>query len=105
MIAPRSILRMRVEKEEIPYSEVRFMSKTHQHERFKAWAKNIFAQHEMPKNLHDLGIMRAITQAWKIAVERNSEDLEFLMSRWSTDIHTFVASWGEFGQTIEDVRC
>lgn len=38
-----------------------------------------------------------------MSVERNLEDLEFLMSRWSIKTHIFVASWGEFGPTVEDV--
>lgn len=33
----------------------------------------------------------------------NSEDLEFLMSRWSTKMQTFVTAWGEFALTLEDV--
>lgn len=57
----------------------------------------------MPKKFQDLGIMSAITRARKVSVERNSEDLEFLVSRWSTEMHTLVATWGEFGPTLEDV--
>lgn len=38
-----------------------------------------------------------------MSVERSSEDFEFLMLRWSIETHTFVASWGEFGPTLEDV--
>lgn len=39
----------------------------------------------------------------KMSIERNSKDLEFLVLRWSIETHTFVASWGEFGPTLEDV--
>lgn len=46
----------------------------------------------MSKKLNDVGIMRAITQVRKMAVERKTEDLEFLMSQWSTETHTFIAS-------------
>lgn len=38
-----------------------------------------------------------------MVVERNPEDLKFLMSRWSTETHTFVTSWEEFGPTLEDI--
>lgn len=41
-------------------------------------------------------IMRAIAQARKKVVDRNPADFEFLMSRWSTETHTF-------GPTLEDV--
>lgn len=94
---------MRVEKEEMPFCAVRFVSKTQQHEKFEEWAKEILAQPGMPKKFHDLGIMRAITQTRRMSVERNSEDLKFLMSRWSTKMHTFVTAWGEFAPTLEDV--
>lgn len=40
----------------------------------------------------DLGIMKVTTQSRLIALERRPTDLEFLISRWSTENHTFVAS-------------
>lgn len=103
VVPPQSILRMMVDKEEMPFCAVWFVSKTQQHQKFDAWAKLILAQPGMPKKFQNLGIMRAITQARKESVERNSEDLEFLVSRWSTKMHTFVVTWGEFVPTLEDV--
>lgn len=38
-----------------------------------------------------------------IAINRSLEDLEFLTARWSTESHTFFATWGEFFSTLEDV--
>lgn len=58
MIPPLSILRMRVEKEEMSFSTVHFLSKSHQHKKFKEWAKVILAQSEMSTRLNDLGIKR-----------------------------------------------
>lgn len=54
VISPRSILRMRVEKEEMPYCAMHFMSMTHQHEKFEAWTKEILGQQGMPKKFLDL---------------------------------------------------
>lgn len=34
---------------------------------------------------------------------KKSKDLEFLLSRWRTEIHSFFTLWGEFGPTLEDV--
>lgn len=48
--------------------------------------------------------MRAITQARKMAVDRKPVDLEFLMSRWSTETHTFSTFWAKFGPTLGDVH-
>lgn len=36
-------------------------------------------------------------------VDRKLVDLEFLMSRSTTENHTFVATWGEFGSSMEIV--
>lgn len=36
-------------------------------------------------------------------VDRNLVDLVFLISRWSSYFHTFVAAWGEFCSSLEDV--
>lgn len=94
---------MRVNKEEMPLSEVRFVSKTHQHEKFEEWAKEMLAQPSMSKKLLELRIMRSITQSRRIAVEKNSKDLVFLLSSWSIETHSFVTSCEEFSLTLEDV--
>lgn len=54
------------------------------------------AQPRVKKVLNKLGIL-------KIVIERNPIDLEILMSLLSTEIHTFVVSWGEFSSSLEDV--
>lgn len=61
------------------------------------------AQPEVKRLFNQLGIMKLITQARLIATERNPADLDFLMSQWSTETHTLVASWGEFSLSLEDV--
>lgn len=57
----------------------------------------------MKKLLNQIGIMKGIVQVKLMAIERNSIDLEFLMSRWTIDTHTFMATWGEFSPSLEDV--
>lgn len=37
-----------------------------------------------------------------LAINRCPEDVEFLISRWSIESHTFVAAWGELCPTLED---
>lgn len=103
MFPPRSILRMRVNKGKMLLSEIRFMSKSHHHEKFQTWVGIMLGQPSMSKKFQDLGKLRAITQARKAAVERDPQDLEFLLSRWNTETHSLVAAWGEFGPTLEDV--
>lgn len=38
-----------------------------------------------------------------VRTSRKHGDLEFLISRWRIESHIFVAAWGEFGPTFEDV--
>lgn len=47
--------------------------------------------------------MNALVQARSISIDRNPVDLEFLVPRWSIEIHTFVASWAKFGPSLENV--
>lgn len=102
-IPPRSILRMRVERSELPFSLMRFESKARCHDIFNAWAAHVLSQPDMPGFLEELGILRPIQNAMHEDVERNQLDLAFLVSRWSSHSHTFVAAWGEFCPSLEDV--
>lgn len=38
-----------------------------------------------------------------LVTNRSLEDLEFLISRWSVESPTFIASWGESCPTLKDV--
>lgn len=38
-----------------------------------------------------------------MTIDKKPANLEFLMSRWSAETHTFVAACGEFGPSMEDV--
>lgn len=38
-----------------------------------------------------------------LAINRCLEDLEFLISRWTVESHTFIEAWGQFCPTLEDV--
>lgn len=68
IVPPRSVLRMRIEKEEVPFCAINFLRKSSHQEKFDSWADIIFAQSGMKKKLNDLGIMRALTQARKMVV-------------------------------------
>lgn len=49
------------------------------------------------------GIRKALNLSKGTAINRIREDLEFLITRWSTESHTFIVVWGEFCLTLEDV--
>lgn len=48
-------------------------------------------------------IRKALENAKSLFVIRKHNGLELLISYWSIEIHTFIASWGEFRTTLEDV--
>lgn len=53
--------------------------------------------------LEEVRVMRAIQYALLMGVDKSPVDLAFLISRWSSYSHTFVAAWGEFCPSLEGV--
>lgn len=102
-IHPRSVVRMRVERSEMPFGFVRFEAKTRRHADFKTRMNHILTQADMGKFLEDIGVLRPLQYAVQMDVNRNSVDLSFFISRWSSYSHTFIATWGEFYLSLEDV--
>lgn len=95
IIPPRSILRMQVERLEIPFSTLKFEPKFRRHDLFESWVGRILAQPNIEAFLDDLSILRFVNLAQFMNVDRNSVDLVFFLSRWSVETHTFVIAWGE----------
>lgn len=50
-----------------------------------------------------MGIRETLNMSKTILIQRKYDGLEFLISRWSIESHTFVSTWEEFGPTPEDV--
>lgn len=94
---------MSMECSEVPFGVIKFEPKAQKHKEFKTWAESILAQSFMAKFLEDLGVLRPIQYAMFVEVERNPVDLAFLVSRWSLSSHTFLAAWGEFCPSLEDM--
>ncbi|XP_059627519.1 uncharacterized protein LOC132270357 [Cornus florida] len=53
--------------------------------------------------LRQARVARAMRLSLKLKVPRDGPGLELLVSRWCSSTHTFVAKWGEFTPTLEDV--
>lgn len=102
-IPPRSVVRMRMERSEMPFGFVRFEAKARRHADFKSWMDHNLTQADMEKFLEDIGMLRPLQYAVEMDMDRNPVDLVFLISRWSSCSHTFVVAWGEFCTSLEDV--
>lgn len=91
-ISPRSVVRMRVERSEMPFGFVRFEAKTRRHAGFKTWMDHVLSQADMENFIEDIGVLRPFQYAVQMDVNRNLVDLSFLISRWSSYSQTFVAT-------------
>lgn len=80
MVPPRSVLRMRVEREEVPFCGIIFEWKTQRHQAFNIWAKRVLALLELKKLLNQMRVLKTIIWTRSIAIENNSPDLQFLIS-------------------------
>lgn len=102
-VHPRSVMRMRVERGEVCWSDVSFEAKSQTSPSFVEWSTALMKDSVWSDAIISAGIGKALNLSKSLVVNRSPLDLEFLISRWSTESHTFVAAWGEFGPTLEDV--
>lgn len=102
VVDPRSILRMRVEREKMPWTELHLESKARSHQ--SAYLKKILSAlrnfSQMDENRCEEG---ALNCSRLLSIIRKHSDLEFLVSGWSVESYTFAAKWGEFFPTLKDV--
>lgn len=92
-----------MQKGEICWSDVDFEAKSQTNSIFAGWTTKLMAHDIYSEKIISAGIGRALNLSKKLPINRSPMDLEFLISRWSTESHTFVTAWGEFCPTLEDV--
>lgn len=86
---------MRKKKSEVHWPELRFESKTMSYPSFDEWVKKIAFVQRL-KMFTKLGIRKALNLARFILINWKYFGLQFLIFRWSTDIHKVVAAWWNF---------
>jgi len=104
-IAVDSILRFRNERKELPLSHTQFVFPRQAIPGWLDWAVRIFEDSEYRNTLRLAKVYRAIDISTQLNFPK-VEDMKlwrYLISRWSTQTHTFIAAWGEFTPTLEDV--
>lgn len=102
-IHPRSVRRMRVERGEVCWSDVDFEAKSETSSSFVEWATVLIKDSVCSDAIISASIGKALNLSKTLIINRSPLDLELLISRWSIESHIFVAAWGEFGPTLEDV--
>lgn len=93
---------MRIQRNEAAWVDIRFESKTQSTRIYRDWATEFNVQN-MGDILTEALVRKAVDVSLDIFIIRSHADLEFLVSRWSTKMHTFITSWEEFTPTLEDI--
>ncbi|KAE9444962.1 hypothetical protein C3L33_23140, partial [Rhododendron williamsianum] len=65
------------------------------------WVESIL---EDPASVHALTasrVLEPVRLSAKLSIRRNN-NIDFMVSRWSRDTHTFVFPWGDCGPTLQD---
>lgn len=87
---------MRVKDGELTWAGLRFESKTQLNQLFDLWCQKVFEFPRVTKRLDEAEAKKDVPCSRLLFLTRYHHDLELLMSRWSTESHTFLATWGEF---------
>ncbi|KAG5524063.1 hypothetical protein RHGRI_030905 [Rhododendron griersonianum] len=64
--------------------------------------------HEEADLIHPSSVLRAshalepIRLSTELNISKNNANIDLMVSRWSTDTHTFVFPWGDGGPTLQD---
>lgn len=98
----RSLLRMPMGKAEAACSAICFESKSRSNQSYDVLVKKVMA---IPGNSKKgwAGIKKAIDCSRTLSLSRVQKDFELLVSRYSVENHTSVASWGKFTPNLEDL--
>lgn len=102
-IHPRLVMRLRAERVEICWSVVDFEAKSQTNPAFASWTTELMADSAYSDAIVSASNGKDLNLLKTPIINKSPLDLEFLISRWSVESHTFVAAWGEFGPTLEDV--
>lgn len=80
-IHPRSVIRMRVERAEVCWSDVDFEAKSHTSLSFVQWSTVLMKDSVCSDTIISAGIGKALNLSKTLVINRSPWDLEFLTSR------------------------
>ena len=103
LVPPLSFSRLRYERGDLPYSKVKFTCCVRKMVNAERWFSDIASRDVFRNRLQEAGILNALLVSLRYPITRDENGLLHLVSRWSTETHTFVTSWGEITPTLLDV--
>ncbi|KAE9444973.1 hypothetical protein C3L33_23129, partial [Rhododendron williamsianum] len=102
LIPPSSVLRFRVERGDIPCYFVNYEAVSQAPAHWGGWVESVL---DDPASVHMLTasrVLEPVRLSAKLSIRRNNNNIDFMVSRWSKDTHTFVFPWGDCGPTLQD---
>lgn len=102
VVDPSSILRLRIERGDFPYSQVHYSALSQPSAVWKDWVDAVLASENYKRVLDRANILEIIKISRSFSLNKRNENMDFLVSRWSRDTHTFMFPWGDFGPTLQD---
>lgn len=77
-IDPRSVLRMRIQRNEAAWANIRFESKIQTTKIYKEWAIEVLSLHNIADLLSDASVRNAVYVSLNMSITRSHADLELL---------------------------
>ncbi|KAG5524667.1 hypothetical protein RHGRI_031368 [Rhododendron griersonianum] len=102
LIPPFSVLRFRVERGDIPCCFVNYEAVSQAPAHWGDWVESVL---DDPASVHTLTasrVLEPVRLSAKLSIRRNNNNIDFMVSRWSKDTHTFVFPWGDCGPTLQN---
>ncbi|KAG5524136.1 hypothetical protein RHGRI_030958 [Rhododendron griersonianum] len=102
LIPPSSVLRFRVERGDVPCCFINYEAISQAPAHWGDWVESVL---EDPASVHALTasrVLEPVRLSAKLSIRRNNNNIDFMVSRWSRDTHTFVFPWGDCGPTLQD---
>ncbi|KAG5557745.1 hypothetical protein RHGRI_007862 [Rhododendron griersonianum] len=102
LIPPSSVLRFRVERGDVLCCFINYEAVSQAPAHWGDWVESVL---EDPASVHALTaarVLEPVRLSAKLSIRRNNNNIDFMVSRWSRDTHTFVFPWGDCGPTLQD---
>ncbi|KAG5523899.1 hypothetical protein RHGRI_030784 [Rhododendron griersonianum] len=91
-----------LERGDVPYCFINYEAVSQAPAHWGDWVESVL---EDPVSVHALTASRVLEHvrlSAKLSIRRNNNNIDFMVSRWSRDTHTFVFPWGDCGLTLQD---
>jgi hypothetical protein len=104
MVDPSSLVRLRIERGDYPFSQVQYKANIQPPRDWGDWVSTILDKFEHRVTLDRVGLLKTVQLSQHFVASRPQRDLDFAVSRWSPTSHTFIFPFGEAAPTLLDTE-